>query len=196
LKSNLAGPGGIAQTSLNVERHETGNCARAFSSLQDVVRIMIAQTKQWKHALDELWSAPVLDHIEAAKVVAEIVRHSVDPALGEAAAQALPSLRAAALSRAEGRTKQIASRRLGAIRDMLHALDAPRFGKRQSGGEALSPQDRYRIILGLPLGRRLFGPEIKEAFKRAAKNVHPDAGGSERDFIELKAARDELIRAL
>jgi curved DNA-binding protein CbpA len=49
-------------------------------------------------------------------------------------------------------------------------------------------------MLGLPLDRRLFGPEIREAYKRAAKTVHPDAGGSERAFQELCAARDALLR--
>jgi curved DNA-binding protein CbpA len=48
----------------------------------------------------------------------------------------------------------------------------------------------------LPLDRRLFGPEIHRAYKRVAKTVHPDAGGTERAFLELSAARDALMKAL
>ena len=55
---------------------------------------------------------------------------------------------------------------------------------------------RQRRLLGLPFGRRLFGPEIKEAYKQAAKTVHPDAGGSNRAFLDLSEARDALMKAL
>jgi curved DNA-binding protein CbpA len=49
-------------------------------------------------------------------------------------------------------------------------------------------------MLGLPCGRRLYGPEIREAYKRAAKTMHPDGGGSEQAFRELSAARDALLK--
>jgi curved DNA-binding protein CbpA len=49
-------------------------------------------------------------------------------------------------------------------------------------------------MLGLPLDRRLSGPEIHQAYKRAAKRAHPDAGGNARDFLELSAARDALMK--
>ena len=62
------------------------------------------------------------------------------------------------------------------------------------GPEILTPDDQRRRILGLPLGRRLFGPEIHQAFKRAAKKAHPDAGGNEQAFQELAAARDALMK--
>ena len=51
-----------------------------------------------------------------------------------------------------------------------------------------------RRMLGLPPGRRLYGPEIREAYKRAAKTLHPDVGGSEREFLALSAARDALLK--
>jgi curved DNA-binding protein CbpA len=47
----------------------------------------------------------------------------------------------------------------------------------------------------LPLGRRLSGVEIHRAYKRVAKRAHPDAGGSAREFLELSAARDALMKA-
>jgi hypothetical protein len=156
---------------------------------------MDAQAQEWKGAVDRLWSATALDYRQAAQLVAEMAR-SEEPRLQQAASQALPSLRSASLRDAERRTRDLARRRLGAVRDVLHALTAPRFGKRGHAAEALTPEEHYRRMLGLPLGRRLFGPEINQAYKRAAKKVHPDTGGSERDFLELSAARDALMKAL
>lgn len=153
---------------------------------------MNAQTKAWKHEIDRLWSAQALDYRAAASFAAEIAR-SEEPALREAAAQALPNLRHACLKTADRMAKALARRRFGAVRDALHALDAPRFGRRR---EMPSPEEHYRHVLGLPLGRRLDGTEIHQAYKRAAKTMHPDGGGSERDFQELSAARDALMKSV
>ena len=87
-----------------------------------------------------------------------------------------------------------ARRRLGVVRDALHALGTQQFGKRGSDLKPLAPAERYRQMLGLPLGRRLSGPEIHQAYKRAAKRAHPDAGGNAREFQELSAARDALMK--
>jgi hypothetical protein len=152
---------------------------------------MEARLKEWKLIVDRLWSAASPDYAQAARLAAEIARSDA-PRLGSAAAQALPSLRSASLSSADRSVKALAHRRLGVVRDVLHELSAPRFGKR--GSAMPTPQERYRRLLGLPLGRRLFGPEIKEAYKRAAKKSHPDAGGSEREFLELSRARDALMK--
>src|SRR4051812_21511583 len=119
---------------------------------------------------------------------------SEDAALREAAAQSLPSLRAALVKGADQRTRDVARRRFGAVRNVLHALDAPRFGNRGSPAEVLTADERNRRMLGLPPGRRLYGPEIREAYKRAAKTMHPDGGGSEREFLLLSAARDALLK--
>jgi hypothetical protein len=156
---------------------------------------MDMQAQEWKHEVERLWSAHALDDREAVRLVTEIAR-SEEPALQQAAAQALPSLRHACLKSADRMTKALARRRLGAVRDALHALTAPRFGKRRSAGHVPTPEEHHRHLLGLPLGRRLFGPEIHQAYKRTAKTVHPDGGGSERAFLELSAARDALMKAL
>jgi curved DNA-binding protein CbpA len=55
-------------------------------------------------------------------------------------------------------------------------------------------EECYRQLLGLPLGRRLSGVEIHQAYKRVAKTAHPDAGGNAREFLELSAARDALMK--
>ncbi len=114
--------------------------------------------------------------------------------LRQAATQALPILRAASASSADPVTGDAARRRLGVIRDVLQTLGAQQFGKRGTDPKPLAPAERYRQVLGLPLGRRLSGPEIHQAYKRAAKRAHPDAGGNAREFQELSAARDALMK--
>jgi hypothetical protein len=151
---------------------------------------MDKQTIEWKRTVDRLWSAESLDYAQGARLVAEIAR-SEEPALQRAAAQALPGLRSACQKGADRTTRERARRRLSAVRDVLHALDAPRFGKRIS---ALSPQDLHRKLLGLPPGRHLSGAEIRDAYKRVAKTRHPDAGGTDAAFRELSEARDALLR--
>jgi len=154
---------------------------------------MDARLKEWRLVVDRLWSAAAPDYAQAARLAAEIAR-SEEPRLAATAAQALPSLRSASLPDADRGAMALARRRLGGVRDVLHALTVPRFGKR--GSAMPSPEEHYRRLLGLPLGRRLFGPEINQAYKRAAKTLHPDAGGSEREFLELSKARDALMKHL
>ena len=57
----------------------------------------------------------------------------------------------------------------------------------------LTPEERYREMLGLPLGVRLAATEIHQAFRRSAKRMHPDAGGDAHAFLALSAARDALM---
>lgn len=86
-----------------------------------------------------------------------------------------------------------ARRRLGVIREVLHTLATPKFGRRDIPLQTLAPEQRHRQLLGLPLDRRLSAPEIHRAWKRAAKSAHPDAGGSAQAFLALSAAREALI---
>ena len=157
---------------------------------------MDAQLKGWKLAVEQFWSAPVLNYRDAARLAAEIARHSDEPRLQQTAAQALPTLRGACVMGADRRIKDLARRRFAAMRDALHVLTGPRFGRRRRMGEMPTPDEHHRQMLGLPLGRRLFGPEIQQAYKRAAKKLHPDVGGSEHAFLALSAARDALLKAL
>ena len=123
----------------------------------------------------------------------DIARASEEAILRQAATQALPILRTASAN-ADPITRDAARRRLGVIREVLRTLNAPPFGKRETDPKPLAPGERYRQMLGLPLGRRLSGPEIHQAYKRVAKRVHPDAGGNARDFQELSAAREALMK--
>jgi curved DNA-binding protein CbpA len=59
----------------------------------------------------------------------------------------------------------------------------------------LTADERYREMLGLPLGRQLAPTEIHQAFRRSAKRLHPDAGGDAHAFLALSAARDALMHA-
>jgi hypothetical protein len=157
---------------------------------------MDAQLIRWKSAVERLWSADVLDCREGLQLATEIARQSQQPALQQAAAQALTSLRDACAKGADRRKTSVAQRRVGGIRNALHVLTAPPFGKRESVERLPTAEERHRRMLGLPLGRRLFGPEISQAYKQAAKIVHPDAGGSPHAFQELSAARDALRKTL
>jgi len=108
--------------------------------------------------------------------------------------QALPSLRNAARENTDRKVQYAAQRRLGLVRDTIVFLTAPRFGKRQDQMRSPTPEERYRQMLGLPLGCHLSGAEIRQAYKRAAKTAHPDAGGSAQQFLELSEAREALIK--
>ena len=101
----------------------------------------------------------------------------------------------ATLWSADDAAREAARRRLGVIRDALHAQSTPRFGRREGTvSQPPTADEHYRKLLGLPLDQRLNAPEIHRAFKRAAKAVHPDAGGDTQAFLELAAARDALMK--
>jgi hypothetical protein len=154
---------------------------------------MDRQLLEWKLDADRLWSAAP-DYRAAERLAADIARASEDPQLRRTATLALPSLRTASLEDADIGSRALAWQRVGAMRDVLHARDAPRFGKRNNTPKPLTLSDRHRQMLSLPLGRRLSGPEIHQAYKRAAKKAHPDGGGDTRKFQELSAARDALMK--
>jgi hypothetical protein len=155
---------------------------------------MNRQLMEWKLGVERLWSAAMLDYREAERLAAEIVTVCGDATLRRAAAQALPALRNASLEHADRSTQDEARRRLGALRDILRALDAARFGQRGVAPKQLSPEERHRQLLGLPLGRRLARAEIHAAYKHAAKTAHPDAGGNAQEFLALSAAQEALMK--
>jgi hypothetical protein len=154
---------------------------------------MDRQFKAWELAIDLLWSSEEPDYREAAWLVADIARSSWNEPLRRAAAQAVPSLRAAMLRAAEPDTKELAQERLGVVRNILRVLTGPHFGKRRET-EPLTAEQHYRQTLGLPLAGRLSQPQIHQAWKRAAKTAHPDMGGDVQAFVTLSAARDALMK--
>ncbi|MCK1358323.1 J domain-containing protein [Bradyrhizobium sp. 199] len=153
---------------------------------------MMERLDFWKLALERLRSAQSADFAEAGRLVAEIARMSTDTMLRQAAEQALPVLRQAADNDDHG-VVLAAQRRLGVVLDVVHDLSAPRFGRRNAKPKQLSSEDRARKALGLPLAVQLTCEDINGAYRRAAKSVHPDHGGSAQAFIDLAAARDLLI---
>ncbi|TQF43467.1 molecular chaperone DnaJ [Bradyrhizobium sp. UNPF46] len=146
----------------------------------------------WKLALERLRSAQSADFAEAGRLVAEIARMSTDTMLRQAAEQALPVLRQAVDNHDHGVTLA-AQRRLAVVLEVVHDLTAPRFGRRNAMPKQLSTEDRARKLLGLPLSVQLTCADINQAYRRAAKGMHPDHGGSAQAFIDLAAARDVLI---
>jgi hypothetical protein len=155
---------------------------------------MDRQLSEWKLGVERIWSAATPDYQEAARLAAAIANASEEITLRQAATQALPILRSASAQEADQSTEDAARRRLGVIRDVLHSLATPQFGKRAVPEKPASPEERYRELLELPLGRRLSGAEIHRAWKRAAKRAHPDTGGSAQQFLELSTARDVLMK--
>jgi hypothetical protein len=152
---------------------------------------MMERLDSWKLALERLRSAHAPDWAEAGRLVAEIVRMSSDVTLRQAAEQALPVLRQAPDN--DGGVTLAAQRRLGVVLEVVHDLTAPRFGRRNAMPKQMSREDRARKVLGLPLAVQLTCEDINQAYRRAAKGMHPDRGGSAQGFIDLAAARDLLI---
>lgn len=148
---------------------------------------------EWRHAVDRFWQAEGPDWTEVGHVVAGIAAIADAPDLRHAATQAQPSIRNAAASPQDHMSGVVARRRLGVIRDVLHDLTSPKFGRRGAPQKVLSEDEHYRAMLGLPLDGRLAASEIHQAFRRVAKRMHPDAGGDAHAFLALSAARDALM---
>jgi hypothetical protein len=151
---------------------------------------MDSKLGEWQLELERIRQAAAPDWGEAVRLADVMARTGAEVLLRQAAAQALPILRHAALDPV---ITDAARRRLGIIREVLHGLTTPKFGRRDIPLQQPAPEQRHRQLLGLPLDRRLSAPEIHRAWKRAAKSAHPDAGGSAQAFQALSAAREALI---
>ena len=155
---------------------------------------MDKQLWEWKLAVERIWSAASPDYQEAARLATCMANAGEQPMLRQAATQALPLLRSASADDADRVTMDAARRRLGVLRDALHEVTTPQFGKRATAAKVLTPEESCRQRLGLPLDGRLSIAEIHRAYKLAAKTAHPDAGGSAQEFLQLSTARDALMK--
>ncbi|WP_304545608.1 J domain-containing protein [Sulfurimonas microaerophilic] len=73
--------------------------------------------------------------------------------------------------------------------------DIDRFNK-QKQVQAKSKQHKekeFRELLCLPLEGVLETAQIKAAYRRISKKVHPDLGGDHEKFIQITIARDTLL---
>lgn len=157
---------------------------------------MTDQLAEWKASYDRVIAAPDFDCEAATALVSEIQKFAPDPILMDAAMQALSNLRLACTSQSGQVIRVEAESRFRQVGPILEFLSKPRFGKRNEITQSQSFEDSCRALLGLPFGRRLFGPEINLAYKREAKLAHPDAGGNPQDFLALTQARDALLKAI
>ncbi len=148
----------------------------------------------WRFALDRWSQDAAPDWHEVARAIAAIAATAEATELRQAASQAQPSVRNAAANPSDHITCVVARRRLAIIRDVVHALTTPKFGRRSAEPAVLSADEHCREMLGLPPGGKLAAAEIHQAFRRSAKRMHPDAGGSQNAFLALAAARDALMR--
>jgi len=155
---------------------------------------MDRQLSEWKVEIERIWSAAAPDYGEAVRIASHMANAGEETMLRQAASQALPILRGAVHDAADQIIRDAARRRLGVLRDVLHTLITPQFGRRQTPLKLPTREERYRQLLGLPLGCRLSEIDIHRAYKRVAKQAHPDAGGNVKAFLELSAARDALMK--
>ena len=155
---------------------------------------MDGKLREWQLEIERIWSGDAPDWREAARLADVMARTGGEVLLRQAAAQALPILRHAAAQSADPGIAEAARRRLRIIREALHTLTTPQFGRRELPARRLTPEECHRQLLGLPLDRRLSAPEIHRAWKRAARTAHPDAGGTVQAFQALSAAREALMK--
>jgi hypothetical protein len=147
----------------------------------------------WKMSVERLVSASEIDWPEAARLTTEIAGLAADALIRQAATQAIPILRNAAQGPGDPSIALGARRRILILFDVLQQKAMPRFGMRRARPKPLTAEERARKLLQLPLGKSLARPEIRQAFRRAAKMAHPDMGGSEEAFRELIAAHEILM---
>jgi hypothetical protein len=183
---------------MKISKTGMSSCRRGADILLELlfVRVMAMdqQLNDWKLAVERFCSAEAPDWHEIVRLVADIAASGHNPTLRLASMHAMPSLRNATGRWPDRNAAEIAKRRLAIVLEVLNTLTEPRFGKRGEEARPLTPDERYRRLLGLPLDRYLAATEIHRAFKHAAKTAHPDAGGSAAQFLELAAARDALMR--
>jgi len=64
-------------------------------------------------------------------------------------------------------------------------------------GGTSGPEKRdWRVVLGFEPSERPTRDDVQTAFRRMARDAHPDAGGSDERMQELNVARDEALEAL
>jgi len=154
---------------------------------------MSDRTEYWKPSLERLRMAPSVNWNEARRIAAEISRGSTNAALRQSAEQALPIMQQAALNGTDRDMIAAALRCLGGILEIINGRVAPNFGRRSAVVEQATPEERARKTLGLPIAVQLTCDDIHKAYRRLAKTMHPDHGGSEQAFLDLTKARDLLI---
>lgn len=54
-------------------------------------------------------------------------------------------------------------------------------------------EQQHRETLNLPIGGKLEPRQINAAFRRLAQKAHPDAGGSNEQFVRISEARNALL---
>lgn len=155
---------------------------------------MDRQLAEWKVEIERIWSSAAPDYGEAVRIASHMAGSGVETILRQAASQALPILRGASHEDADQVIRDAARRRLAVLREVLHTLITPQFGRRQIPVKLPTPEEHYRQLLGLPLGCRLSSAEIHRAYKLHAKSAHPDAGGNVEAFLKLSAAHEALMK--
>jgi len=81
-------------------------------------------------------------------------------------------------------------RRRKAQQEFLEELEKHNRRKQHNHTHEL---EEYRSLLNLPISGTLKITQIKSAYRKAAKKSHPDAGGTQEMFLQIKEAYDVLL---
>ena len=72
--------------------------------------------------------------------------------------------------------------------------DIHRYNKKKHSEFRFISEKEHRELLCLPIEGVLEISQIKAAYRKAAKSVHPDVGGSHEEFLKIGRARDALLQ--
>ena len=67
---------------------------------------------------------------------------------------------------------------------------------RRKRREVLCDEQEHRELLCLPAEGALEASQVKAAYRRIAKEAHPDVGGSHEQFVRISQARDALLECI
>jgi hypothetical protein len=69
-------------------------------------------------------------------------------------------------------------------------------GTRENRQQKPFDENKHRKTLKLPIDGKLEPRQVNAAFRRLAQKVHPDAGGSHEQFVQITEARNALLETL
>lgn len=85
------------------------------------------------------------------------------------------------------------ARQQEAQKRIFEELNRSNRRKQRSNGTLVVSEKVHREVLELPAEGELDATCIKAAYRRLAKQAHPDVGGSHEHFVRITEARDILL---
>jgi hypothetical protein len=186
---------------MKISKTGMSSCRRGADILLELlsgwVMAMDQQLNDWRLAVERFCSAEAPDWHAIVRLVADIAASGHNPTLRLASMHAMPSLRNATGRWPDRNAAEIAKRRLAIVLEVLNTLTEPRFGKRGEEARPLTPDERYRRLLGLPLDRsRRDGnsPGVQARGQDGASGCRRQRGAISRAFRRARCL-DEALTA-